>query len=82
MTFVYGMVGALAVLLLFIGGAFAGWKARDYIARREFKKTAKELSADELRPMAEVQEAFRELQNYSAEKAYGMKARGEIGGER
>lgn len=72
MSFLYGALGTLAVMILFLGGAFAGWKAHDWLDKRTQKKTAKELTEDERRKLQEQQEAFHVLQNYSVERAYGM----------
>lgn len=70
MDMLYGALGALIVVGLLALGAFAGWKARG----RFYGFTAEPPAAAEVRRMHEEQEAFRSLQNYSAEIAYGLRA--------
>lgn len=72
MSFLYGALGMLAVIVLIFGSAFLGWKAHDWFDKRTQKKTAKELTQSERQKLQEQQEAFRVLQNYSVERAYGM----------
>ena len=70
MEFLTGMLGACVGLLLFYTGVRAG--------RREVPPAAPKppreepLGEAERKRMQEGQEAFRALQNYSAERAYGM----------
>lgn len=66
-TFVLGAAGALAALGLLALGAWVGWqvgKARGpaHLPRRE----------NERERLAQEQAAFRQLQNYSVERAYGL----------
>ena len=72
MAFVIGAVGAVLVMGVFALGVFAGWKAHGRFAHVEPVKSASE---QELKELAEQQEAFRQLQNYSAETAYGITGR-------
>ncbi|MBQ9492471.1 MAG: hypothetical protein IJR54_01885 [Oscillibacter sp.] len=62
MYFVIGFCGALACLALFGLGAATGWRLHRY-ARRPDAVPAPE-ARDEL-------DAFRRLQNYTVEDAYG-----------
>jgi hypothetical protein len=73
MTFLYGVLGTVAVLILFFGGVFAGWKLKQFDERRTAKRFAKELSEEERRRLREEQDAFRQLQNYNTDTAYGYK---------
>lgn len=83
MSFLYGVLGTVAVLILFFGGGFAGWKLRESVYKRMTLRTARELTESEMRRLREQQEAFQQLQNYNADRAYGWKPEGErIGGDR
>ena len=69
MSFVIGALGAVAVFGLYALGVFTGWK----LCKRFARPAPAERPPDrELRKMAAQQEAFRQLQNYSAEVAYNM----------
>jgi len=70
MAFMIGALGAVAVIGLYALGVFTGWKLHKRFAR----PTATRPEDKELRRMAAQQEAFRQLQNYSAEVAYNMGA--------
>ena len=76
MSFLYGVLGTVAVLALFALGVFAGWKLRQADETRKGQKTAKELTEQERRWLEDQQNAFRELQNYNAERAYNIKSSG------
>ena len=70
-AFFAGGLGAILVLGVFVAGIGSGWTLRqiwDRYRRPELQKPKEE----ELRQMAEQQKAFHQLQNYSAERAYGM----------
>ena len=69
--FVYGFLGALMALFLYAAGAAAGWLAhRLYVkSKAPFVERPGE---QERRRLMEEQQAFRLLQNYSAERAYGQ----------
>lgn len=71
MSFIYGVLGTLAVLTLVILSAFAGYKLRGKVDHYTVPK-AERPGEDELQRMREQQKAFAELQNYSAEMAYGQ----------
>lgn len=68
MDFLFGILGAGAGIALFYAGMKAG-------SRQPGPKAMEETEA---RRMREGQEAFRCLQNYSAEQAYGMLREGEV----
>ena len=75
--FLLGAGGAILVLLLFIGGAFMGWKARGAYARhleslRPAPRDVHQPSEEELRQFMEDQEAFSTMLHYSPEIAYGI----------
>jgi len=69
MEFVIGALGAVLVLALFALGVLAGWKAHARFAR---VAPVKEPEDKELKRLAAQQEAFRKVQSYSVETAYGM----------
>ena len=68
MEFRLGAAGAAAVLAAFAAGAALGRSA----SRPTAAKPPAMPEQSELRRMREGQEAFRLLQNYSAERAYGQ----------
>lgn len=78
MEMIYGALGALFVVALLALGAFAGWKARGhfYVAKAERP------AAEDVKRMEAAQAAFRQLQNYNADVAYGIggDAKQELGG--
>ena len=65
MEFFFGMLGALAGLWLYRAGEKAG---RERPAAR----------AEQKEGLVQSQEAFRFLQNYSAEQAYGLTRQSEV----
>ena len=81
MEFLIGAVGAVSVMLLFAAGIFVGWKLRAADEKRRVRKTAAELTEQQVREMKEQQEAFRQLQNYTPETAYGLTAKDGLGGD-
>lgn len=64
----YGFAGALAVIALLGLGFFVGWK----VHKSSRVITAEELGEKERRRLIAEQKAFRLLQNYTVERAYGM----------
>ena len=66
-TFFMGFLGALLAMGLFGAGGAVGW----YLGRRSIP-AAQPPGEEERRRMAEQQQAFHQLQNYSAERAYGL----------
>ena len=71
MAFMFGALGAVAVIGLFALGVFVGWKLHKRFAR---PAPAEPPSDKELKRLAAEQEAFRQVQNYSADVAYGIGA--------
>ena len=69
MAFLLGLAGGAAVAALLLSGIILGWQ----LARRQVRSTAEALSEGEDRRLREEQEAFRLLQNYTVERAYGGK---------
>jgi len=70
MSIVYGALGALFVLALFAGGFVTGWKVRAKFYRAKVESPAEA----ELKKIQEEQDAFRLLQNYNSDMAYGIHA--------
>lgn len=67
----YGFFGAiLGISLLAIGGA-AGWLAHTSVLKHT-KPAAPPVEEQERRRLKEEQTAFKQLQAYSAEQAYGI----------
>ena len=73
MELIYGAVGAVAVLLLVLGGGVAGWKLREFVSRQVARQHAEALSEEEVREQQEQQAAFRQMQSYNVDMAYGYK---------
>ena len=69
MAFFMGLAGGATVAALLLSGIILGWQ----LARRQVRSTAGALSEGEDRRLREEQEAFRLLQNYTVERAYGGK---------
>ena len=69
MAFLLGLAGGAAAAALLLSGTILGWQ----LARRQVRSTAEALSEGEDRRLREEQEAFRLLQNYTVERAYGGK---------
>ena len=65
--FFIGLCGALLGLGLTALGAAAGWMAANALRKRPGP-----VERRENRAAAEEQRAFRQLQNYSAQQAYGL----------
>lgn len=72
MDFVIGALGALCVAVLFFGGVFTGWKLRGYDDKRVSKYRAEQLGVEEKKKLEQEAEAFRLIQNYNADRAYGL----------
>ena len=73
MSFLLGALGAVAVFGLFALGVFVGWR----LCKRFARPAPVEKPPDrELREMAEQQAAFRQMQNYNADVAYGITTTG------
>lgn len=68
MTILFGILGCFLCLAIFAGGFYTGWKLRCRLP----DVTATALTEREQRHLQEEQQAFRTLQNYSAERAYGI----------
>ena len=69
MAFLLGLAAGAVVVGLLLSGGFVGWQ----LARRQVRPTAEAISEREDRRLREEQEAFRLLQNYTVERAYGGK---------
>ncbi|MBQ4133353.1 MAG: hypothetical protein IJD04_06440 [Desulfovibrionaceae bacterium] len=65
---IQGILAFLTCLLVFAAGFFAGWK----LCRALSVPPARPLTDPERTALLEEQKAFHLLQNYSAERAYGM----------
>lgn len=66
-----GFVGALALLILLFCGGLMGWFAHKTFIKHTIP-TAEPLAEKERKKMVEEQQAFRQMQSYSVEQAYGM----------
>ena len=80
MTFLYGFLGGLAVVGLLATGGVLGWQMHKAVVRHT-SPTVEAPEQEELERMKASQQAFRELSNYSAEVAYGMRG-APAGGDR
>ena len=69
MSLVYGFLGALLAMVLVAVGAVCGWLACKAVTRPPKVEPPGERERQKL---IEQQKAFRSLQNYSVEQAYGM----------
>lgn len=71
MEFLIGFLGALMTVVLLAVGTTAGWLLRRESEKRTVHKAPRPGKKEEQQLM-EQQQAFQCLQNYSAERAYGM----------
>ena len=71
MSFIYGVIGTLAVMILFFGGVLVGYKLRGKVEAYRRPETAGP-NEEELQRLKDQQKAFAEMQNYSVEMAYGQ----------
>jgi len=71
MNFVIGFLGGLAVVALLSVGGLCGWNAHKTFIKHT-APVAEKPGDEERRRLREEQQAFRELQNYSTERAYGL----------
>ena len=69
----YGALGAVLTLLLFVAGIYVGYKIHAKIAAHEASKMPKpETPAEEeRRRLIEDQKAFRTMMGYNADTAFG-----------
>lgn len=73
MTYViYGAVGIVVVLLLFIGGAFLGWKLHARYLAHNTRIIREEYTEEQKQKFAADQAAWDAMMNYSTEMAYGL----------
>lgn len=72
MTFVYGMIGALCVIAVFIGGAAAGWYTRGQLekAKTPEKAELEKLGEKERERLIADQEAFHKMMNFNIDAVY------------
>ena len=75
MEILMGAAGAVLALGCFGAGAVLGWRIAEKL---RMPPAAMPLEQREARRLREGQEAFRSLQNYSAEQAYGMLRKEEV----
>ena len=73
MTYIiYGAVGVIAVLLLFAGGVFAGWKLHVAYEKHNHKVVTESVSEEEKREFLAQQKAFDNMLHYNVNQAYGL----------
>lgn len=75
MDFIIGALGAVAAISLLMGGGAAGWFAHKVYVKNS-RPTLPDLGEVERQKLIEQQRAFSQMQNYSAERAYGMGGEG------
>lgn len=73
-SFLSGVLGALAVVVLLCTGAILGWKAHAFVWEHRAPEAAPQHTptAEEIRRFKEDQEAFEAMLHYSPEMAYGV----------
>lgn len=83
-AFILGAVGALTFLAVFAAGAVLGYglhkKLTNVFPKRTGEEKTPEEIEDERKRLKAQQDAFRTLQNYSAETAYGLTDEPRTGG--
>ena len=81
MYFFMGFFGAVACLVMFGAGFVTGWSAYRFTRRRKACKEPRRDIPPQSGAQGDIQaeqDAFRRLQNYSVEDAYGRKLQDEI----
>lgn len=73
MEFVLGFLGALLAVGLFAGGVILGWRGNEKFRDQTQRVTAEQLTEEQKRRVAEEQEAWMALHNYSVEDAYNVR---------
>ena len=71
-SFIYGILGAVAVLGLFAAGAVVGWRLRGKTAEFQHHEAETKYTEQQLKSMRQMDEALNKMMEYSAETAYGM----------
>lgn len=71
-SFIYGILGAVAVLGLFAAGAVVGWRLRGKTAELQHHEAETKYTEKQLKSMRQMDEALNNMMEYSAETAYGM----------
>lgn len=69
MQFLIGAAGAILVLGILVFGVAVGWRAH---AKYAVQKTNEKATEEELRKIKDQEDAFRFLNGYSVENAYGL----------
>lgn len=69
MQFLIGAAGAILVVGILVFGVAVGWKAH---AKYSVQKTNEKATEEELRKIKEQDDAFRRINGYSVEDAYGL----------
>lgn len=69
---VYGAVGVVAVLLLFIAGCFTGWKLHVAYEKHNRQVAVDNATEEEKKLFIEQQRAFDNMLNYNINQAYGL----------
>lgn len=70
--FVYGVLGMLFTIGLFMGGVCLGWHLRIRFVHKTNAAVKTELSEKEKREAREAAKAFDTLVNYNPDVAYGL----------
>lgn len=77
MSFVYGVLGAVLVVAVFVGGFLCGRKLTFPEQAERVSEADRELTETERRErdrLVAEQDAFRQMMSYTADTAYGVTA--------
>jgi hypothetical protein len=69
---IYGAVGVIAVLLLFITGTYTGWRLRVAYEKHNRKVVHESLTEEQKQRYRQDQQAFETMLNYNPDMAYGI----------
>ena len=72
LSFIYGILGAFAVIALCGGGFFLGWTAKGKTAEFQHHEAEKKYTEAQIKSMRQMDEALNHMMEYSAETAYGL----------
>lgn len=79
MSFLWGVIGAVLVIVLFGCGVAVGWKIQTMQHKEAVRQEQKAKSEEELKAAREEREAFDQLMSYSPEQAYKLDGTDERG---
>ena len=72
LSFIFGVVGALLVLGLMVGGFFIGWKSHAKYTEKTKVAVESQYTEEQVKKMKEDKVAFETMLQYDAATAYNL----------